>query len=243
MGKKLMILGNGPSKNKGLNIVRADNMRLCELGLSPLEHGIDTWSTNFHLQDTENGLIDTPNLRMLFQVHGRELVDIRFKDHYQTFPVKVPLVLVGAPSLINEFPTAVMFPMDEYLKRFPFARILIDNADAVADGLGYGAGMPLEEYHACSMSYMVALAAMLGIYDKLYIYGVDFDHRLRHESSFEKGCVETHITAALQMRPEMTVQIPAECWLFASHENIRMHYGSEYNPPFSKQEKAAIRRK
>jgi hypothetical protein len=217
-----MILGNGPTKNKGLRLAKV--------------HGLDVWATNTHINQNGGVAMPIENLKLLFQVHDRNVIDVRFADFYKQFPVKCPVVLVGAPSMEKHFPTSVMFPIHDYVSKFPYSRLIVDNPDAVADDLGYGEGMPLKQYHACSMSYMVALAAMLGIYGKIFVYGVDFDHRLRHESTFEKGCVESHITAALQMDPQLQVQIPADSWLFATHENIRQVYGKELNPPLTREE-------
>lgn len=206
MKKQLMILGNGPTRKKGLRIAQSS--------------GMHCWGCNEAAEEC---------ITMIFQIHGDHFVNVRFKELMQMRPPKVPVVMQRHRP---EFPTSVSFPMQDYMKFMrQKGKVYIDDAQNIGDDLD--GSVEVLAYHACTMSYMVALGMMLG-YNEIFIYGVDFYHEMRHESTFERPCVETHIFYGKAMGIDF--HIPADSRLFTTCDNIRQTYGYEYNPPFKPEE-------
>jgi hypothetical protein len=211
--RPLMILGNGPTMKKGLEIVNGNQ-------------GMECWGCNYQISN---------RLTLLFQMHGDTMIrgrrdgnGLTFLENYKMFPPKVP-VMMQHPW--KEIPTSVQFPFRQYCDLFPWQRVIFDDPDNIADDLGYMNGKELEAYHSCSMSYMVAFAVMCQAYNPIYIYGVDFFDMLRHETVFEKPCVESHISYALGLQKDLEFHLPSHCRLFTTSDNFRQVYGLEYNPP------------
>ena len=164
-----------------------------------------------------------PELTMLFQMHGDSFVKARFVAHYLEHPPKVPVVAHHAWA---EMPTSTPFPMQEHIKYFGFDRMLRN---------GQSNARP---YHACSMSYMMALAIMMQIYDPIHLYGVDFYSELRHESTYERPSVEFYMGYGLAKG--LTIDIPDNSRLMTTSDNHRQIYGLEWNPDLSHNEMSAL---
>jgi len=218
----LMILGNGPTAKQGMKILN-DNP------------GMECWGCNY---------VTSPRVSLLFQMHNDTMIRGRkdgngmtFLEGYRMFPPKVPVMM---QHTWKDVPTSIPFPLADYVEMFPWKRIVIDDPDNIADDLGYMNGKELEVYQACSMSYMIAFACMVERYNPIYIYGVDFFEMLRHEASFEKPCVESHISYALGVWKDLKIHLPAHCRLFTTSDNFRQTYGYEWNPPLRARELAGI---
>ena len=176
----------------------------------------EVWGCNYMIH---------PELTMLFQMHGDSFIKARFVSHYLEHPPKVPLVMQHTWS---QMPTSVAFPMAEHTKYFGFDRMLRS---------GQHNGRP---YHACSMSYMMALAIMMQQYNPIHLYGVDFYSELRHESTYERPSVEFYIGFGLAKG--LTIDLPENSRLLTTSDNHRQIYGLEWNPELSQQETNALGR-
>lgn len=153
-----------------------------------------------------------PQVTLLFQVHGDLYIKARFLDHLRKCPPKVPLMMHHRWS---ELPTSTPFPMKQYRERFQ-----------------------MRPYHACTMSYMLALAIMMGHYNLIHMYGVDFYYEIRHEAVYERPCVEWYMGYASACG--IKFDLPAGSRLMTTCDNIRQVYGLEYNPALSEQEMDAV---
>ncbi len=213
--RPLMILGNGPTQRKGVRIVMEQNIP-------------EVWGCNNLL---------FPEVTMLFQMHGDHFVKTRFLNWYRMHPPKVPLVM---QHVWSELPTSIPFPMDQYRNAFPWGRVILHDPDSMADQIENVGGRGLSIYHSCTMSYMLALAFMSQRYNPIYLFGVDFYHELRHESTFEKPCVEAHIGFGLGAWPDVRVIMPASSRLFTTTDNARQVYGVEWNPPLTSDEMVGL---
>jgi len=169
-----------------------------------------------------NYMVD-PELTMLFQMHGDSFVKARCVAHYLEHPPKVPLITHHKWA---QMPTSEAFPMAEHSKFFGFDRMLRN---------GQRNGRP---YHACSMSYMLALAIMMGHYDPIHLYGVDFYAELRHESTYERPSVEFYMGFAAARG--ITIDIPEASRLMTTSDNHRQIYGLEWNPELKQDEVNAL---
>jgi hypothetical protein len=176
--------------------------------------GAECWGCNY---------MTDPELTMLFQMHGDSFVKARFVAHYLEHPPKVPLIMQHKWA---QMPTSEIFPMAEQTKFFGFDRMLRS---------GQSANRP---YHACSMSYMLALAIMMGRYDVIHLYGVDFYSELRHESTYERPSVEFYMGYAAAKG--ITIDIPKNSRLLTTSDNHRQIYGLEWNPELSHNEIGAL---
>lgn len=144
-----------------------------------------------------------------FQMHGDHFIKARFLEHYKKFPWKCPLVM---HHTWPELPTSVAFPMQDYTNFFGLQR----------------------PYFACTMSYMLALAIMMGKYKKIHIYGVDFYYELKHEFAYERPNFEFYMGWA--MASGITLDMPENTRLMTTCDNLRQVYGIEWNPPLTREE-------
>lgn len=219
--RPLMILGNGPTMKKGVEIVT--------------NSGMECWGVNYAASS---------DVTLLFQMHndtmirGKKNADgITFMQYMKMFPPKCP-VYMQHPW--KQFPTSIRFPLEHYIEVFPWKRVIFDDPDNIADDLGYLNGKQLEVYQACSMSYAIAFAVMSERFNPIWLYGIDFFDMLRHEAVFEKPCVESHISYALGKWPDLQFHLPAHCRLFTTSDNFRQVYGYEWNPPLPAEDLARI---
>jgi len=164
-----------------------------------------------------------PELNMLFQMHGDSFVKARFVAHYLEHPPKVNVVMQHA---WDEIPTSVPFPMAEHINYFGFDRMLRDQQNNA------------RPYHACTMSYMMALAIMMECYNPIHLYGVDFYAELRHESTYERPSVEFYMGFGLAKG--LTIDIPKSSRLMTTSDNHRQVYGLEWNPELKAEEVKAM---
>jgi len=176
--------------------------------------GCEAWGCNY---------MTNPEITMLFQMHGDSFIKARFVAHYLENPPKVPLVMHHEWA---EMPTSVAFPMAQHTAYFGFNRMLRNNKSNP------------RPYHACTMSYMIALATMMEQYDPIHIYGVDFYAELRHESTYERPSVEFFMGQALARG--ITLDIPESSRLLTTSDNHRQIYGLEWNPELSAAEVDAL---
>lgn len=170
----------------------------------------EAWGCNY---------MTNPEITMLFQVHGDSFVKARFLPFYLENPPKVPLVMQHE---WRELPTSVAFPMREHIEFIGFDHILRE---------GQRSGRP---YHACTMSYMLALAIQMQCYNPIHIYGVDFYSELRHESTYERPSVEFYMGFARGRG--LTLDLPENSRLMTTSDNHRQVYGLEWNPELTKKE-------
>jgi len=200
-GKRpLVILGNGPTMKYGREI--AQQLR-CEC-----------WGINYMIW---------PELTLMFQMHGDSFVRARFLRHYRAYPPKVPVMM---HHRWHEIPTSTPYPMRQYGDEFGLnTHALVDMPMKGDTPKGLA---PRGPYTSCTMSYMLALAHLMGCYDTLYIYGIDLYYELRHESEFERPCVEFHMGWLLARGYRLV--IPEDCRLMTTEKNPRMLYGAEWNP-------------
>ncbi len=148
-------------------------------------------------------------MTLMFQMHGDHFIKARFLDHYKRFPPKCPIVM---HHTWDELPTSVAFPMQQYMDVFHLPR----------------------PYFACTMSYMLALAIMIGRYKTLYIHGVDFYYELKHEFAYERPNFEFYMGWA--MSNGITIDMPPNTRLMTTCDNLRQVYGIEWNPPLTTKE-------
>ncbi|MCK5612161.1 hypothetical protein KAR91_60375 [Candidatus Pacearchaeota archaeon] len=152
-------------------------------------------------------------LTMGFQMHGDHFIKARFKDHYKNYPWKVPLVMWHTWA---EFPTSVAFPIRDYQDCFGLER----------------------PYFACTMSFMLSLAIMMGRFKKIHIYGVDFYYELKHEFAYERPNFEFYMGWA--MAKGIQLDLPENTRLMTTCDNLRQVYGREWNPPLTPAELDAV---
>jgi len=169
-----------------------------------------------------NYMVD-PELTMLFQMHGDSFVKARFLAHYLEHPPKVPLIMQHKWA---EMPTSEAFPMKEHIAHIGFDHMLCN---------GQRGARP---YHACSMTYMLALAILMRRYNPIHLYGVDFYSELRHESTYERPSVEFYMGFARGQG--LTIDIPENSRLMTTSDNHRQVYGLEWNPELSHNEMTAL---
>jgi hypothetical protein len=178
--------------------------------------GCECWGINYMT-------LQVPELTLLFQMHGDSFIRARFLDHYRQFPPKVPVIM---HHRWREIPTSTVFPMRDYAQQFGLIdRCLVDTPMKGDHAKGL---LPRGPYASCSMSYMLALALLMGHYDLIYLYGIDLYYELRHEAEFERPCVEWHM--GFLQAAGIRFVIPENSRLMCTENNPRMIYGLEWNP-------------